>query len=238
MKDYDNEIVGTMCHELSHIVHSNHSADFYKLMDELQGQFEKLRGSVGTNSQFAFAGTGHKADSSRHNPQNPLMARRLAAEAAEARCRKSKLMGTSEGHRLGGGNSDESWRRISPREAAARAAERRLMDDFWCPSSSVVDCSADTEISSSSSSPSANHHRLKPAGPKHDRENGFTGNNEVLELTSEDFVEAPFKKRAVTETNERSPLNSEALWECGSCTLLNPEITLACGACAKERPSD
>ena len=84
-KSYEEEIVGTICHELSHIVHGNHSAEFYKLMDVLRDEFEATRGKAGVDGLGAFTGAGYKVDTDRHNPKDPLDARRLAAAAAERR---------------------------------------------------------------------------------------------------------------------------------------------------------
>ena len=137
--DYENYIVGTMCHELAHIVHGNHSADFYKLMENLRTQFDETRVLAGADGRGTFAGEGQKADPNRHNPPaDPRIARRLGAAAAEKRMQRARLMGPPGGCRLGGGGttngatSAPSWRHMNPREAAAAAAERRRRDDSWC----------------------------------------------------------------------------------------------------------
>lgn len=161
--DYENYIVGTMCHELAHIVHGNHSADFYKLMENLRTQFDETRLSAGADGRGTFAGEGQKADPNRHNPPaDPRTARRLGAAAAEKRMQRARLMGPpGGGYRLGGGgatnsavSSAPSWRHMSPREAAAAAAERRRRDDSWCHRegsvSSAVPPQEPTEADSSS----------------------------------------------------------------------------------------
>lgn len=160
--DYENYIVGTMCHELAHIVHGNHSADFYKLMENLRTQFDETRLSAGADGRGTFAGEGQKADPNRHNPPaDPRTARRLGAAAAEKRMQRARLMGPPGGYRLGGGgatnsavSSAPSWRHLSPREAAAAAAERRRRDDSWCHRegsvSSAVPPQEPTEADSSS----------------------------------------------------------------------------------------
>jgi hypothetical protein len=138
-----------MCHELAHIVHGNHSAEFYELMEVLRGEFDNTRHSAGANGQVvAFGGAGAKADGDRHNPTSAKDARRRAVAAAEARAKGQGLMGQPGGQRLGGGASSSSsgrsgggggappkdWRALPPKVAAARAAERRWRDDQWCPS--------------------------------------------------------------------------------------------------------
>lgn len=128
--DYESDIVGTMCHELAHIVHGKHSSEFYKLMDELQDQFDATRSKAGVDGRGTFAGASLNLNPERHNPIHKDEARRLAAAAAAARLRHQRLMGAPGGSRLGGGTPD--WKKLSPRELAARAAERRLRDDQWC----------------------------------------------------------------------------------------------------------
>ena len=135
-----------MCHELSHIVHHNHSADFYELMEVLHNEFDATRSkAAGGTSVVPFLGEGAKVDGARHNPTSLKDARRRAVEAAEKRAKAQQLMGSAGGQRLGGGISSTStsgssssrakdaWRALPPKVAALRAAERRLRDDHWCP---------------------------------------------------------------------------------------------------------
>lgn len=108
-----------LIHELAHIVHGNHSASFYGLMEELATQYDKYRktGLVLDEANMPIVG-GQKVDGARHNP-SMREARAAAVAAAEARAATSRLMG---GGKLGGGGS---WRDTTPAEMAARAAEGR-----------------------------------------------------------------------------------------------------------------
>jgi len=167
LKDYEYEVVSTMCHELSHIVHGNHSAEFYKLMEEVRAEFDATRSSAGADGRGSFAGAGDKSDPDRHNTADPREARRRAAAAAEARARKQRIMPPPGGQRLGGGEEaaahvlcaggagcGRSWRDVPPRELAAWAAERRRRDDGWCPSAApavAVEAAAAASSSSLSS---------------------------------------------------------------------------------------
>lgn len=122
----------------AHIVHGNHSADFYRLMDELHDEFDATRHGAGSDGAGTFSGRGHNLDSARHNPVNRDEARRLAVAAAETRVRRQQLMGgLAGGQRLGGRGEGGGGpvKKLSPQEAAAQAAERRLRDSVWCPSS-------------------------------------------------------------------------------------------------------
>lgn len=87
-----------------------------------------------------ISGTGHGFDlpgrrlgGFSHQSSLPLL-RQTALAAAENRAKRGSLL--PSGPRRIGGNNDikES---LSPIQAAAMAAERRLHDDLWCGSKSV-----------------------------------------------------------------------------------------------------
>ncbi|RGP74836.1 DNA damage response wss1 [Fusarium longipes] len=107
-------IVDTMLHELSHIVHGPHDAKFHALWDQLRDEHEGLvlKGYTGEG----FLSKGRRLGGSRIPP---LEARRLAREAAENRRSRP---GTGLGKRLGGSapRPGEDIRRV-----IADAAERR-----------------------------------------------------------------------------------------------------------------
>ncbi|KAI4388598.1 hypothetical protein MLD38_000912 [Melastoma candidum] len=129
-----NNILDTMLHELCHIVHGPHDAKFYALWDELRKECEQLmeNGITGTGQGFDLQGR-HLGGLSRQPPISSL--RKTALSAAE----KRKVLGSllpSGPRRLGG---DSSLMALSPAQAAAMAAERRLQDDIWCGSTSE-DC--------------------------------------------------------------------------------------------------
>eukprot|EP00931_Biecheleriopsis_adriatica_P045984 TRINITY_DN26374_c0_g1_i1.p1 TRINITY_DN26374_c0_g1~~TRINITY_DN26374_c0_g1_i1.p1 ORF type:complete len:364 (+),score=79.03 TRINITY_DN26374_c0_g1_i1:57-1148(+) len=121
------EVFGTMIHELTHIVHMKHSAAFYQLMDELQTQWEQLEasGKVLDEAGFPTVG-GQRVTDSAHNPRTASDGRAKALEAAEARARRFQNWGSGTlGH---GRTPGADWARLSPRERAARAAERRAAE--------------------------------------------------------------------------------------------------------------
>ena len=116
------EVFGTMLHELTHIIHSKHTAAFYELMGELSKQWEQLEatGQVLDASGFPTVG-GHRVDPMNHNP-SAAEASQMQALAAERRRRMNRLMGSGKL----GGSSD--WKHLPLREKAARAAERRAAE--------------------------------------------------------------------------------------------------------------
>ena len=93
------EVFGTMLHELTHIIHTKHTAAFYELMDELSRQWEQLEasGHVLDESGFPTVG-GHRVDPMNHNP-SAAEAAKFQALAAEKRMRMNQLMGSGK---LGG----------------------------------------------------------------------------------------------------------------------------------------
>ena len=121
-----------MLHEMSHIAHGNHSAQFYQMMEEITKQYETYlaKGQVLDAQGMPMVG-GVKMDSVRHNPTSLGEARARAMRAAEARARNSALMG---GGKLGsgsyggggGGGGGAEWRGKTPGEMAAAAAGARM----------------------------------------------------------------------------------------------------------------
>ncbi|XP_010462456.1 PREDICTED: DNA-dependent metalloprotease WSS1-like [Camelina sativa] len=128
-----HEVLDTMLHELCHNAHGPHNASFYKLWDELRKECEELmsKGITGTGKGFDVPGK-RLGGFSRQPPLSSL--RVTAASAAEKRVRAGTLL-PSGPHRLGGDSNVMSD--LSPIQAAAMAAERRLLDDIWCGSQST-----------------------------------------------------------------------------------------------------
>jgi hypothetical protein len=73
-----DHILGTMLHELVHIVHGPHNANFYKLLEELTAECEELmaKGISGTGQGFDAASVGRLGSYSfipQHNPADHKM---------------------------------------------------------------------------------------------------------------------------------------------------------------------
>lgn len=135
-RDWDffpfDQVLDTMLHELCHNVHGPHNASFYKLWDELRKECEELmaKGITGTGQGFDLPGK-RLGGFSRQPPLSSL--RQTALAAAEKRTRLGSLL-PSGPKRLGGDSN--IMVALSPIQAAAMAAERRLQDDIWCGSQS------------------------------------------------------------------------------------------------------
>lgn len=124
------QILDTMLHELCHNQFGPHNADFYNLLDEIRKECEELMAKGITGSGRGFDLRGKRLGGySRQPPLSSL--RQKALSAAENRVQRGALL-PSGPKRLGG---DSSMRDVlTPIQAAAMAAERRLHDDLWCAS--------------------------------------------------------------------------------------------------------
>ncbi|KAJ7960917.1 DNA-dependent metalloprotease WSS1-like [Quillaja saponaria] len=135
-RDWDfypfEEVLDTMLHELCHNVHGPHNANFYKLWDELREECAELmaKGVSGTGGGFDLP--GRRLGGFSHQPPTSSL-RQTALAAAEKRVRLGSLL-PSGPKRLGGDSA--IMVALSPVQAAAMAAERRLHDDIWCGSHS------------------------------------------------------------------------------------------------------
>uniref|UniRef100_A0A803MWI8 Uncharacterized protein n=1 Tax=Chenopodium quinoa TaxID=63459 RepID=A0A803MWI8_CHEQI len=125
-----HEVLDTMLHELCHNAHGPHNASFYQLWDQLRKECEELmsKGISGTGEGFDLPGK-RLGGFSRQPPLASLHKTTLAA--AENRKRLNSLL-PSGPLRLGGDKNIMSS--LSPVQAAAMAAERRLQDEIWCAS--------------------------------------------------------------------------------------------------------
>ncbi|KAJ3340875.1 hypothetical protein HDU93_006167 [Gonapodya sp. JEL0774] len=136
------DCVGTMLHELAHIIRGPHDEQFYKALDALEKEHDAL-------VEGGYRGEGFEAPGMRvgHGVSHDVpihTAKQKAVEAAEKRRRLNSWGGTGagSGRRLGartaGGVSDEARvleKVLSPVEMAAWAAERRAKrDGEWCGS--------------------------------------------------------------------------------------------------------
>lgn len=117
-----NHILGTLLHEIVHIEHKLHNAQFYKLLDQLWEEYESMYTST---KDMTLVIQGQKLNTTKHNPSSTYRAKRLAAAAAENRAKKQKIMGSGK---LGG----ERKIGLTPRQAAAEAAIKRYKDNLWC----------------------------------------------------------------------------------------------------------
>ena len=121
----EEELTDTLLHELSHIVHGNHSAAFYALWDELRAELDRNRAAGLRGTGAGFDARGNRVDGTTRNPSSLLEARKKAMAAAEKRMRNAQLMGS--GPRAVGGQMLEG---VSEAEAVRMAAMKRCGE--WC----------------------------------------------------------------------------------------------------------
>ncbi|KAM5579938.1 DNA-dependent metalloprotease WSS1-like [Rosa sericea] len=193
------QILDTMLHELCHNEHGPHNADFYNLLDEIRRECEELmgKGITGTGQGFDLPGR-RLGGFSRQPPPSSL--RQTALAAAESRARRGALL-PSGPKRLGGDSNIKAA--LSPIQAAAMAAERRLHDDLWCGSKSLEgDTNVQGHVGTSQ------------------RPQAFTVTNGRSIQTSTQPNPGPEK------------VDDQSKWQCSTCTLLNEELALTCAACA------
>ncbi|KAG0364496.1 hypothetical protein BGZ54_007430, partial [Gamsiella multidivaricata] len=156
------EVIGTMLHELAHNIRGPHDAQFYKALDSLNDEYDKVIASGYTGLGFDAAGhrlgtkhggfgTGGTRLGGALGDSTITGATRAAAVlAAEKRRQVNEIMLPAGGRRLGEGskmgstskNFWEQWH--SPGELAAMAAERRAKDQVWCGSSATSNVEAAT----------------------------------------------------------------------------------------------
>ncbi|KFK35550.1 hypothetical protein AALP_AA4G005300 [Arabis alpina] len=258
-----HEVLDTMLHELCHNAHGPHNASFYKLWDELRKECEELisKGITGTGQGFNVPGK-RLGGFTRQPPLSSLRA--TAAIAAEKRVRAGNLL-PSGPQRLGGDSSIMSD--LSPIQAAAMAAERRLLDDIWCGSqfaealedegndSDTFKEPACTSLNGKSVKRSSSWSNASSCPPSSSHQWG----SDVIDLTEEGSETRGTKrscspgdegpscsKREPTpgfaKASETSPLNQSgeesAMWECGECTLLNPSLAPICELCTAAKPKE
>lgn len=170
------------------------------------------KGISGTGQ--GFDAPGQRLGGYFHNPPNSNM-RQAALAAAEKRARTGTLM-PSGPRRLGG--DSEIMQALSPIQAAAMAAERRLRDDLWCaaPDTLGVDGTRKAQEREDASGPALSvENRNMPALPMDTISRTNSGPSTSVTNHESKALERLFQVQNLTES-------SVSMWECNVCTLLNP----------------
>ncbi|KAG7386218.1 hypothetical protein PHYPSEUDO_000539 [Phytophthora pseudosyringae] len=127
------ELLRTLLHELTHMVHGPHNQVFYRYLDELKHEMEALmvRGLVGEEgARFADAGAGQRLGG---GSSVGVPIRVAAVLAAKRREQFHSLLGGETSRRLG--SSEASEEVLDPqtlRRKVLEAAERRRSDNEHC----------------------------------------------------------------------------------------------------------
>ncbi|KAI6048011.1 WLM domain-containing protein [Pisolithus marmoratus] len=223
----EDQVVGVMLHELTHNVHGAHDEHFYKFLAGLEDEYDALQRSGYAGEGFFSPGHRLGAGVSHNLPE--YLARAKAADAAEKR-RKLQTVGRGGG-RLGGRSNALS--NLSPRELAARAAERRKRDELECGSGSVALREAAKAAKESVQSKAVDLTgddvsaiRISPPGLP----------DSVP--SSQALGRHPRTENRLHSGNSTPGVSIDKEWMCPVCTLINDSVTLQCGACLAERPND
>ena len=129
-----HEVLGTMVHELTHMSVGSHSAEFYKLMDQVHDEVDKDAGTIGTEKKSMLGATwmteSHRLGGS--NSATEGNCSKAATAAAEKRIKLS-AGSASSGQRLGG-SAPKPLSASDRRNLSANAADKRIRDDLCCDS--------------------------------------------------------------------------------------------------------
>ncbi|KAL1919316.1 uncharacterized protein VTP21DRAFT_2009 [Calcarisporiella thermophila] len=222
--EYDY-ILGTMLHELVHIVHGPHDQKFYALLDQLFEEYESLVDDGYTGE--GFEGKGYRVGVGvSHNVPVSLI-RETMAKAAEKRRRINELM-PSGGRRLGGTRREN----IPLRQLVAEAAERRKKDRIWCGNADSND--EEDEKGEKSKASDVGSEPIISRGNSSTAPYTKTLNNcdAPLRATSSELPPALGKRKL--DQDEHLEWKK---WVCSLCTLINRPLALQCEACFSERPA-
>jgi len=233
---YDEDhVVRTMLHELTHNVHGPHDDKFYKLLGELEDEYDALRRSGYAGEGFFSKGQRVGANVSHNVPIR--LGRTKALEAAEKRRKVGEMM--SGGGRLGGRPGAS---RLTPREAAAQAAERRKHDEIACGTG--VDAQREAEKAARESVMDKVVIDLTEDSDEFTPVVSSIGSGSSMKVvsnkasSSRTFSDAPSSKKRRVESVPMADLAKPGEWTCHTCTLVNQPMALQCDACLSERPQD
>ncbi|KAL5523729.1 hypothetical protein ACEPAG_7902 [Sanghuangporus baumii] len=207
---YDEEqLASVMLHELTHNVHGPHDDKFYKYLSELEAEYEALRRSGYDGEGFHSAGKRLGVGVSHNLP--PDLARARALQAAEKRKALQQMLGSVGGRRLGD-DLPRSSIKMSPRELAVQAAQRRARDEKSCGTSKEI---ARKEV-----------------------EKAAKDSIEDKADTLEKSVSQDYSESSTKETNQFTAdvLLDQSECSCAICTLDNLASATQCLACLSERP--
>ncbi|KAI9260555.1 WLM domain-containing protein [Phascolomyces articulosus] len=246
-----NDLLGTMLHELTHIVRVPHDNVFYKILDELNDELDNLL-MTGQKGYLAFDGQGNKLGNGLGSTYGDSRSRALAA--AEQRRKTQGMMIPVGGVRLGGEKKNRLEKSLTPAQMAARAAERRIQDKKWCGGMQLEqESTPSSPFSSSSKSP-----EVITIPDSSDEENDYETHGQKRSRNDID-THPPTKKPIIKIPDTRPPINSNSKqvssstsetriqpskqeetqigWICGTCTFQNTPLILACGMCFTQRPT-
>ncbi|KAK7325329.1 hypothetical protein VNO77_29491 [Canavalia gladiata] len=224
------QILDTMLHELCHNEHGPHNAQFYNLLDEIRKECEELmvKEMSGTGRGFGLYGR-RLGGFSQQPPLSSL--RQTALAAAESRAHHRALMPAGPRY-LGGDNNIKSA--LSPIQAAAMAAERRLHDDMWCGSKSV---GVETYIQENKSSTGPSERSVHTSAIQSTMANDIFEGAE-WQCNTCTLLNKPLALLCeACGTKKQKDVSKFKVWSCKFCTLENSAELDRCLCCGEWRYS-
>jgi hypothetical protein len=216
----EDQIVGTMLHELTHNRFGPHDQKFYDFLHKLEEEYATIR-ARGWNGE-GFYSDGRRLGG-RELPVGD--ARMRAAKAAQQRAIRAQ----GSGQKLGGAIAPRSRRTL--REKVAEAAERRARDAKTCGAGQLADESVKRGFATKAEEDDANEIAILKA---------------QMELIKQDERRQWREDEEGTVWIEDEPVGDsgagdgsragDGRWSCPICTLINQPTFLVCDACLTERP--
>ena len=241
--------LGTTLHELVHCDIGAHSAEFYKMLDELNAEADALEAKGLGGSGAGFDADGQQLSGTSHNPTNLRDARLAAVTAAEKRTQKRSLgmAPGGGGHVLGGRRPAAA---LPPAQMAALAAQRRGADEKWCSSHLPVleevpdwlEPAAAGGGAAAAAAPAAAKPRPVRTGPAAAaalaRLQPQVARGGAAKRAAAESAKQPVLKRrrqpapAAAAAEPRQQSSAATKWSCSQCTLLNDSGSSTCSVCS------
>ncbi|KAI8878824.1 WLM-domain-containing protein [Backusella circina FSU 941] len=216
-----NDILGTLLHELAHIVRGPHDEHFYKLLNELKAETEILMAS-------GYSGEGFYSEGQRLGARSvPIYkSSQAAAAAAEKRRQLDRIMLPKGGITLGQSPRSPQLAHVTPAQMAASAAERRLRDNVWCGGSILVEDDDEEENDNNGDNNQSGSKRKAIDQPESSSSSvkRVKEPDEWIDLTEDD------------DNRMKEKQCDDGCWICSACTFLNGSIVLVCQICLTEKP--
>ncbi|KAI9361340.1 WLM domain-containing protein [Pilaira anomala] len=232
------DILGTLLHEMAHIVRSPHDEQFYKVLQELKNETEVLIASGYTGEGFHSNG---KTLGSQSVPR--YKSKQVSAAAAEKRLQTSRIMLPTGGIKLGSNSSSSSSSLLrndmTPAQLAAEAAEKRLKDQVWC-GGSITENSRSSSIQqkrkNDSNTPKAQTKRSCVTIDLTEESDWSCATCTFINKSVEFVCQVCLSLRKKNSSNDEIiSLDDDDGWNCSQCTLKNSETNNVCDACAFKR---
>jgi hypothetical protein len=220
----EDQIVGTMLHELTHNLFGPHDQKFYDFLHKLEEEYAAIRAR-------GWNGEGFYSDGRRLGGRElPIGDARIrAARAAQQRAIRAQ----GSGQKLGGAIAPRSRRTL--REKVAEAAERRARDAKTCGAGrngQLAEESVKRGFATKAEEDDANEMAILKAQMElieQDERRQWREDTDGTVWIEDD-------ERGASIAAGGGSASADGRWSCPVCTLINPSTFLVCDACLAERP--